>query len=609
MKLKKSVLVFLIAGVSAALFFMGCVTGLDLTRPSTPRTEKQYVRFIQKNAPSEDAFVAVHRIAENYIEKKMWPEAAGVFEKYHPLFKFMDTRFEKIIGLLNAEEEEEIKIANLGPNINSASSEYKPTPAADGTSLYFTGGWREDGFGGEDIFVSKFENGSWQAAENLGFSINSFGNESINSISADGNKILLFGNYDASLGNGDIFYTDKTFSGWGEVQHFPEPLNSQYFDADSYITSDGKAIFFTSDRPGGVGEYHEKDRLFHGSYWGNTDIYVCLLTDAGWSKLINLGSVVNTPYCERSPFLHPDGKTLYFSSDGHYGLGGLDVFKTTRLSEDSWTEWSEPENLGKSINTANDDWGYKISTAGDVAYFAAYDRGDGLGKSDIYSKTLPKEWRPNLVATITGKVTDTEGNPLAVDIKWENLTTGENVGQLKSDPQDGSFFIALPLGKKYGYYAELPGYYPVSDNVDLSSEVQAVNIAKDIVLMSVEELKKQDISVRMENLFFEFDSFSLLPESYPELKRLANFMQQNPFIQVEIAGHTDDRGSKEYNHVLSKKRAQAVVDYLTKLGVHKDKLFAIGYGEEKPIASNETEEGQQLNRRVEFRIVQTTAKK
>lgn len=595
-------ILFIGVGLGTILLFFSYAQALDLTQPSTPETVEQYDVFIKRNAPEEDAFVAVQRVAEPYIQERQWEKVAEVFETYRPLFKTMEKRFEKIISSLEAAEES-LAVTNLGSGINTGADEYAPVPSADGLRLYFLGRHRSDCYGGEDVFVSNLQNGKWQKALNLGESINTNLNEAIQSILADGNRIILFGSYDESFGGGDIFYADKTKEGWGDIQHFPKPINSQYFDADASMTSDGKAILFTSDRPDGIGSFHEKSDLFHGHYGGNTDIYVSLLTEEGWSEPINLGATINTPYTERTPFLHPDGKTLYFSSDGHYGLGRLDVFKAVRLKEDSWTEWSEPDNLGKEINTADDDWGYIVATAGDVAYFSARGKSGGYGGSDIYSIPLPEEVRPEVVATISGKVMDGSGNVLEAAIKWEDLSTGENMGQLKSDPQDGSYFIVLPLGKNYGYYAEKEGYYPASNNIDLQNETEPLNITEDIVLLLIKKIIEEEIPVRITNIFFDFDKSELRPESFPELNRLAKILQENPNREVEISGHTCNIGTEAYNLDLSSRRAQSVVDYLISVGCDEANLISKGYGESKPIVSNETEEGRAQNRRVEFRFL------
>ncbi len=601
--MKRFHLLFIAMASIAVTSSSGLTQTVDLTKPATPETRTQYETFIKQNTPDEDAFVAVQRVAAQYIQDRQWEKAVGVFRTYRPLFPTMDKRFEKIVALLEAREEG-LVVTNLGSGVNTSAGEYVPSPTADGLYLYFTALQRAGGYGGEDIFVAEWQNGAWQSATNLGGSINSNTHEGVTSISADGNRIIIFGHYQGSYGMGDIFFADKTPEGWSDFQHFPQPLNSEYWDCDGFLTSDGKAILFTSERPGGIGSLHQKGKLFHGDHWGNTDIYICLRTEDGWSEPINLSSTINTLYAERSPFLHPDGKTLYFSSDSHYGLGKLDVFKSVRLNEDSWTEWSDPVNLGKEVNTVGDDWGYKISTSGDLAYFAAWDKNQGYGNSDIFSITLPKAARPEQVATIYGKVTDGNGQPLEADIKWENLATGRNVGQLKSNPQDGSYFIVLPLGKNYGYYAEKKGYYSVSKNIDLRNKTDALNITEDINLVLIEEMKEKDVAVRINNIFFDTGEYTLQVASYPELKRLAELLKENPDMKTEIAGHTDNVGSEASNLRLSEQRAKTVVAYLAANECNSANLIAKGYGESKPVATNATEAGRQQNRRVEFKFLQ-----
>lgn len=590
--------------LAALLLAMACGSAfaqVDLSRAATDETIQAYTDFVKKKAPSDDAFLVVQLIAERSIHDRNWKEAIKVFRQFLPYFK-NDKRYAATIHVLEAKVEG-LKAKDLGLNINTQADEYLPVLTADGKRLYFTGNERYGGYGGEDIFYCDRQDTSFGPARNIGGQINTTTNEASLSISADGNRLIIFGNYPDSYGRGDIFYTDRTPDGWSRVQHFPRPINSEFYDCDAIMTSDGKAMFFVSDRPGGVGEYHGKGNYFHGNLWGNSDIYVVVLTDSGWSKPINLGPTINTPYAERTPFLHPDGKTLYFSSDGHGGLGRLDVFKTTRLREDSWTEWSTPVNLGKEINTEADDRSYRISTRGDVAYFATSSGSESYGGSDIYSVELPVEARPEAVATIHGKVTDSKGKPLAVEINWQDLKTKKSLGTLKSNPQDGTYFIALPMGKNYGYYASRSGYYPVSRNVDLRKQKESADITENIVLASIEEMKSSDVAVRLNNIFFDYNTIQLKQESSAELDRLIGVIKETPGSRVEIDGYTDDQGSDSYNQELSLRRAQAVVDYLVTNGVERSRLVPRGYGKAKPVASNDTDEGRAQNRRVEFRFL------
>lgn len=590
-----------------AITFCGCsktydLNAVDLFEDYTSKNKGLYDAFINANAPSEDAFIAVLRMAEGPLRSNNKEEAVSIFRGYRKLFKPMDTRFEKIIALIEKDEEKLIGV-NLGEGINTKFSEIKPTPSADGKKLYFSTDNTSESYGGKDIFVSEFKDGKWQKAVNLGAHINTKKDETINAITADGNSIILFGNYKNSFGRGDLFYADKTLGGWGGIEHFDSPINGFYNDCNGFITSDGKAILFTSDRPGNIGEKHLKDEKFHGDYWGNFDIYVCVKNNKGWSEPINLGPTINTPYCEYTPFLHPDGKTLYFSSDGHYGLGRLDIFKSERLDKNSWTKWSEPVNLGKGINSPDQEWGYKIATAGDFAYYSASKPNEGFGKNDIYKVKIPEEVMPEIVATITGTIIDSDNNPIEAKIIWEDLSTSENIGELLTNPEKGEYFIPLPLGKNYGIYAEKKGYYPASINIDLKDEKKAITIVKNLVLRSIEEIKEHQLSIKITNIFFETGKAKLKQESYPALGRLSNILKENPDLKVEISGHTDSIGSHAYNLKLSQKRAQAVVDYLIFTGCNAANLISKGYAFDKPVADNATVDGRAKNRRVEFTFI------
>lgn len=564
-------------------------------------TDDDLIQYIHFNAPSEDAFVAVQRLAASSIDKKDWINAVALFEKYKSSFPLIHERFERIVALLRVPTENLIT-ENIS-DVNTEGDEYFPVISIDGTKMYFTGAGRSDCIKGEDIFVSEFKDGKWQPAKNMGYPFSTKEDDAINSISADGNIFVLFGNYKGAIGGGDNFYIEKNATGWTSIKPFPYPVNSKYWDCDGFLTADGKAILFTSDRKGGIGDFHRGGEFFHGIYEGNTDIYVCLRNGTGWSKPINLGPTINTPFTERSPFLHPDGKTLYFSSDGHYGLGELDVFKSVRQNDTSWTEWSEPVNLGKDINTSKFDIAYKITTDGKLAYFAS-NRPGGKGGYDIYSVTLPENARPEgNVVTVKGRVYDENDNPLEAGIKWFTISSEEIVGELKSDPQTGNYLIALPVGLRYGYFADKTGYYSVSNNIDLSNENEFKEIEADIKMESIGKMKTLGNSIKLNNIYFDFDKYELKKESYPELNRLHTFLKENPDVKVEISAYTDSKGSDEYNQTLSQNRAQSVEDFLVAKGIELLRLVAKGYGKLNPVAPNETEEGRAQNRRVEMKIL------
>jgi outer membrane protein OmpA-like peptidoglycan-associated protein len=566
-------------------------------------SSEYYKNIIALYAPSEDAFIALQFLAGKSINNRDWKKGAKVYEDYKIKFPNMTERIDKILSILNAKEEN-IRIINMGGNINSLGKEYSPVITPDMRKMYFTGQDRDDNIGGEDVFVSFYTNNRWTIAIPLSNKINTESNEYISSIAADGNTLVLFGNYLNALGRGDNFYTEKTKYGFSEVQQYPEPINTKFWDADAYLTADGKAIIFSSERPGGVGEYKQKGEYHHGMYWGNTDLYVVLKDAAGnWGKTaINLGAGINTQYTERTPFLHADGKTLYFSSDGHPGLGGSDVFKVVRQNDTTWTEWSEPVNLGKEINTAAEDWGYKISTDGRHAYFSTVND-MGFGEEDIYFVQLPEEVQPvSDVVTVNGKVLDENGNPVDAVIRWEDVEAKREIGVAKTDPVTGEYFIALPTGRYYAYYADVKGYYSIVNYLDLTAAKAFEEVQTNMSVISVEELKKSGKAIKIENIFFDSGKWDLKEESHEALNLLYRFMHANSDLIVEINAHTDNIGGDQFNQSLSEKRASSVVEYLIQKGIDPSKLLPHGFGESQPLSDNSTEEGRALNRRVEFRL-------
>jgi outer membrane protein OmpA-like peptidoglycan-associated protein len=381
---------------------------------------------------------------------------------------------------------------------------------------------------------------------------------------------------------GKFYTSQKTSSGWSAPEAMIAPFNTFNWQADMSISADGKSILFAAS----------------GGAFGNQDIYVCLKQDDGsWAKPLALGNIINTSRSDRSPFLHPDGKTLYFSSEGHEGFGGSDIFMSKRL-DDTWTNWSLPLNLGPAFNTSGNDWGFRVSTDGTFAYYSA----NLNGNADIVRCLLPTDIKPDKVATISGKVTDTKDVPLDAEILWEDLSTGKVVQITRSDPATGDFFAVLPERKRYGYTARKPGYFPQSGNVDMRTELTEVRLPRPIRLATIENMKTEDISLPLNNLFFETAKYELQPESFPELNRLAELIQSES-LRIEVQGHTDNVGNDAGNQTLSENRAKSVRAYLIGRGCNAGNITAKGFGESKPKASNDTDEGRAQNRRVEIRVV------
>lgn len=571
-----------------------------ITQVPTSETYPLYEKLARLLHNTTDGIICVKRLAYDFIKNQKFDSAAFVFNAFKVYYPDYKSYFDEIIDILTRDEV--LPTMNHFPTpINTNYDEWDPNPTPDGKYLFMTAR-RPKGFGGIDIFVSENIDGMWQEPQALKPPINGSKDETIDNVTVDGNILLLSGNYPGSFGKFDIYISTNSDTGWTAPRQLAIPVNSGHQDESGYITSDGRAIIFTSDRPGGIGPFVPYGQVYNGSQNGNMDIYISFITPNGWSQPINLGETINTPFSERSAFLHPDGKTLYFSSEGHPGLGGLDVFKSVRLSDTSWTEWSKPVNLGRFINTVDDDWGYKIGITGDSAFFSSRNRTPGLGGFDIYSITLPKEYRPEKVVIVKGRILNKQNKPLAAQIKWQDLKSGEVLGNLNSNPRTGDYFIALPLGKFYGYFADKEGYYPTSGNLDLRNIKSDTTIIQDIILVSQKEIESKQEKITINNIFFDYDKFDLRPESYYELDRFIKFYEKMGKKEIVIEGHTDNIGSNKYNLDLSEKRAKAVRDYLVSKGVEEKLLTLIGFGATRPIAPNDTEPNRQKNRRVEIRI-------
>lgn len=553
-------------------------------------TINKYGNYIKKAAPRELAFIAMQRLIEDDLLPGNWQNALDTIKKYGNYFN-NNQRVKELTAIITTEQQIEVK--GISPNVNTEANEYAPVITADDNYLYFCARKHPQNIGGEDIFISGKENGEWSKPNLVNGINNKYGNEAPLSVTADGNIMLLYS-------NSNIYFSKKTKDGWTEIQSL-DLINTTDWEADAMFSSDGNALIFVSDRKGGRCSYHPLGELYHANYNGNTDIYVAIRTDKGWEHPINLGSIINTPFAERSPFLHPDMKTLYFSSDGYGGLGRLDIYKSTRLSDTSWTQWSKPVNLGRAINSPKDDWGYRVTTDGTKAYFAGKKEKD----YDIFELLLPANLKPGIVVTISGKVTNHKtGKPLKSVLKWEDLSTGKIIGIAESDPGSGNYFIVLPIGKQYGYFAEKTGYYPISNNINLKDVNSSANITENMEMVPISEIRQGNIVIPINNLFFDSNKYKIKAESYSELDRLVKTIKELNVREIEISGHTDNKGEAAYNIKLSENRANSVKEYLQKKGCTHIKLSTKGYGAKIPISSNDTGSGRAKNRRVEFRIIQ-----
>ena len=550
-------------------------------------------QYIKNASGKELAFVALQKLINNDISSKNWQNAIAVLNKFESNFK-NDSKFKQLKETLKEQINSSIKIEQLTSINTEIGEEYSPVVSGDSRNLFFCGYNRLDNLGGEDVYVSRKENNDWSAPEIVPGLSNEVSNDAIMSISTDGSKAVLFH-------NGKLAYSEKSLEGWSQLAYFPDNINNCSWNGDAMISSDGNALIFSSVREqDGFGIDFSHNEFYHATQAYFSDLYVSIQTENGWSNPVNLGNSINTNFIERSPFLHPDMKTLYFSSDGHGGLGKLDVYMTTRLADSCWNCWTEPINLGKEINTISDDWGYRITTDGSMAYFSK--KSNSATTDDLFRLTLPAHLRPDIVARIEGELKNSKNEAISATIRWEDLESNKVIGTSKSDPQDGSYFIVLPMGKNYGYFVEDSSYFPMAQNLDLRNTTNAIEVQKDIVAISFTDMINEKIAVPMNNLFFEKLKSNLLAASLPELNRIAKILKEKN-IKVEISGHTDNVGSESMNQKLSEERANSVKNFLISQGVNPTLIQVIGFGFSKPKTTNETEEGKAENRRVEIRFI------
>lgn len=485
----------------------------------------------------------------------------------------------------------DFKPINLGEKVNSFYPELAPIISYDGSQLYFTRNLHPDNYGEEkklDIWVSDFDktNNEFSVAKNIGRPLN---NEKANFVISvmPGNNELILGNVYLADGTPKKGLSNSFTD--GKIWSMPEEIKINGFVNKSTkgvnfcISSSGKKMILSIDNDSAIGK---------------NDLFISFIQkDGTWSEPKNLGRNVNTAASEETPFLASDEKTLYFSTSGYPGFGLNDIFVTRRL-DDSWTNWSEPINLGPVINSDGWDGYYTIPAAGDFAYFTSTK--NSLGNEDIFKIELEEALKPTPVVLITGKVYNSkDGGSLSSKISYEDLKTGEEVGVVRSNPLTGEYKIILPAGKNYGFSADTKGFIAINENLDLTKIDSYKEIKTDLTMIPIEVGQK----VRLNNIFFEFAKFDLLPESHLELNRVAGILKSNPKMQIEIQGHTDNIGSNERNLLMSKNRAEAVYNYLISQGIDKSRLVAKGYGKELPLLPNTNDENRSKNRRVEFLIL------
>jgi outer membrane protein OmpA-like peptidoglycan-associated protein len=475
---------------------------------------------------------------------------------------------------------------NLGLNVNSKFDDYWPSLSADENTLVITVNIPKDSTidlvihnRQEDFFIThRNADGNWQQVKPMDKMVNTEYNEGAQSITSDGKKMY----FTVCRGVCNIFSSELSTSGsWSRPIRLSTIYTPKFSNKQPSISPDGRTLYFVSNRPGGFGEF---------DIWKSS-----LKEDGTWQEPENLGNTINSDGNEQSPFIHFDNQTLYFSSDGQIGMGGLDIF-VAKLQPDG--AWATPKNLGYPINTYRDEDGLIVNAKGTTAYFSS-DRDPEKGR-DIFTFDLYPEIRPIPSSYLTGIIRDAEnGNPLMSNFSLVDLESEHEIMKSLSS-NDGSYLVCIPTEKSYAFYASATGYLFYSDHFNIKGDHSIDKpFRKDI---SLEPIKVNQVML-MRNIFYAVDSFALKPESKVELNKLLELLLANKTVRIEIGGHTDNQGDNVYNQKLSENRAKSVVDYLIAHQISPERVKWVGYGETKPVADNTNEDGRALNRRTEVKII------
>lgn len=491
----------------------------------------------------------------------------------------------------------------VSESLQTTPSQYFPVLTADEQTMVFTVLKPE---GDEDLFTTSFIGEGWAPPVSLSTQINTRDNEGTPTLSADG-RTLVFTACQGRKGFGscDLYISRKTGDDWATPENLGPMVNTHHWESQPSLSADGRRLYFVSDRTGGV---------------GRRDIWRTDLDATGtWQQPVNLGKPVNTPFNEASPFIHANGQSLFFASEGHVGLGGYDLFVTGPRSvgprqdgpqsvapttgDSSALEWVAPLNLGYPINNADDQAALFVAANGTKAYYSYEEQKEGISqKSRLYVFDLPENLRDKVmpVSYLKGLITDAKTKkPLPAIVELIDLKTNQTVTRIVADAQTGQYTTVLPGGGEYALYVSTPGYLFKSLSFDFTQKNKGDKLALPVSLEPIGPTSRETLN----NLFFESNRYDLGDKSRTELERLAQFMQQNPTVSIEITGHTDDRGDAAANQILSQKRAQSVVAYLTKAGIVPTRIRATGYGKTRPLLPNTTDENRQQNRRIEWRIL------
>jgi len=467
---------------------------------------------------------------------------------------------------------------NVGDSINSKHLEYFPSLTIDGNRMIFTRRINSD----EDFYESTFADGKWTNAKPVGGKINTNLNEGAQNISQDGQMLIFTGcNYPEGEGSCDLYMAYRTKSGgWSEPENMGAFLNTDFWESSPSISPDKRDLYFSSSQTGG---------------YGGRDLWVSHRLPSGkYGRPVNLGPEINTSGDEASPFMHADNQTLYFNSNGHPGYGTSDLF-VARKTDSAWTV---PLNLGYPINTIDDEGSLIVASDGKTTYYAS-ERQDSKGGLDLYMFELRKDVQAKKTMWVKGQVYDDKtkaGLPSAVELT--DLATRKVISRLQTD-EDGNYLVTLPAGKDYAFNVNRKGYLFYSDNFSLQTQTLDSSLTVNIPLLPIEA----GAYIVLKNIFFDTKEWKLKPESVSELDRLVMLLNENPKLNIQLSGHTDNVGKDADNLTLSINRARAVVGYLLNKGIATGRLTFKGFGSKKPVANNDTEAGKSRNRRTEMAVI------
>jgi outer membrane protein OmpA-like peptidoglycan-associated protein len=525
---------------------------------------------------------------------------------------------------------ERVFIDNFNKPVNSKYPEYGAIISADESVMMFTSR-RNTSTGSdklppgstdyfEDIYITKKVDGKWTSPENMGAPINTIGHDATTAVAPDAQSMII---YIDDKGDGNLYECKLEGTTWSKPKKMNKNINTKAHESSASYSNDGKTLYFVSNKEGGFGHH---------------DMYVTKWDEElqDWGPAKNLGPTLNTKYNEEAVLIHPDGRTLYFSSQGHKTMGGYDIMKST-LKDDG--TWSAPENIGYPINSVDDDVFFVINASGRRGYYSSF-KADGHGEKDIYKITFLGPEKPlqlnsedNLLANVAkpvsekviekqvdamskritilkGVVRDAETlKPVGAELELIDIEENVTLATFESNESTGKYLVSLPSGKNYGLIVREEGYLFHSENFNIPETAAFQQVEKNIDLKKI----KVGSAIVLKNIFYDYNKATLRPASINELDRLTKLLKENPSIKIELSAHTDSRGGDKYNQQLSQRRAQSCVDHLIKNGIAKDRLVAKGEGESKLIKTDaeiaklkfedEKEAAHQENRRTEFKII------